>query len=131
MKCKLHVQPIIAAVVLALGLSSLMTIIFVSSDTQLVYAAMNNNDVLPTQGSPPSSVSPTNPTSNHPLCQTGSYWSPSSSACIEFHTCQTGSYWSPHSNKCMPKCEVGSYWSIHNNKCMPKVQQTPPIPAIP
>jgi hypothetical protein len=125
MKCKLHVQPIIALVVLALGLSSLMTIIFVSSSTQLVYAAMNNNNVLPTQGSLPFSASPTNRPSTHPLCQTGSYWSPHSNACIEFHTCQTGSYWSPHNNKCMPKCEAGSYLSLHNNKCMPRVQRTP------
>jgi hypothetical protein len=125
MTCKLHTRLIITVVVLALGLSTLMAIIVVPFSTQLIYAARNNNKILPTPGSPSASASPTKPTSSHPLCQTGSYWSPHSNTCIEFHTCQTGSYWSPHNNKCMPKCEVGSYWSPHNNKCMPRVQQTP------
>jgi hypothetical protein len=71
MKCKLHAQPIIAVVALALGLSSLMGIIVVPSSTQL--AARNNNNELPTPGSPSASALPTKPTSSHPLCQTGSY----------------------------------------------------------
>lgn len=71
MKCKLHAQPIIAVV--ALGLSSLMVIIVVPFTTQLVYAARNNNNVLPTPGSLSASAPLTKPTSSHPLCQTGSY----------------------------------------------------------